>query len=213
MPRPDELYHRILAAASNLLAVEGPSALRVRRIAEAAGTSTMGVYTRFGGKEGVVNALYLQGFQGLLNEMRSVVATDDPLADLAEQGRAYRRYALSHATHYQVMFGGAVPGFQPEDDAIAVASATFEALVTAVRRALDAGLLSGGTAEQLAYVCWAQCHGLVSLELADMGDDHPACRAAGHAGAASADWLTEVYEIALGNLVDGRAPQQPTVTR
>ena len=61
-------------------------------------------------KEGVVNALFLEGFQGLAAELGSVEPSEDPLADLVELGRAYRRYALVHATHYQVMFGAAVLG-------------------------------------------------------------------------------------------------------
>lgn len=216
MPRPDELHQRILAAASRLLATEGPAALRVRRIADEAGTSTMGVYTRFGGKEGVVNALFLEGFQGLSEELRAVGASDNPLADLVEMGRAYRRYALAHATHYQVMFGAAVPGFEPDDAAVAVAGDTFEALVVSVRRAVDAGLLSGGTAEQLAYVCWAQVHGLVSLELADMGDDDgPAGRSACVVGESTKEWLADVYEIAIHNVVHGmaRRADESTSTR
>jgi AcrR family transcriptional regulator len=163
------------------------------------------VYTRFGGKEGVVNALFLEGFQGLAAELGSVEPSEDPLADLVELGRAYRRYALAHATHYQVMFGAAVPGFQPDDAAVAVAWATFDALVSAVRRALEAAVIAGGTPEQLAYVCWAQVHGLVSLELADMGEDHPAARAARVAGATTTEWLTGTYDIALTNLVSGLA--------
>ena len=45
----DEQGQRILEAASELLSTEGASALSVRRIATAAGCSTMGLYSRFGG--------------------------------------------------------------------------------------------------------------------------------------------------------------------
>ena len=63
----DEQGQRILEAASELLSEEGASALSVRRIATAAGCSTMGLYSRFGGKDGVVDELYVEGFERLID--------------------------------------------------------------------------------------------------------------------------------------------------
>ena len=40
---------------------EGAAALTVRRIANEAGGSTMGIYSRFGGKDGVVDAALRRG--------------------------------------------------------------------------------------------------------------------------------------------------------
>ena len=63
----------LLHAASTLLAAEGPEALTVRRIAAEAGVSTMGVYSRFGGKEGVIDALLRDGFQALADAMAAAM--------------------------------------------------------------------------------------------------------------------------------------------
>lgn len=87
----------LLSAASTLLADEGPEALTVRRIAATAGVSTMGVYSRFGGKDGVVDALFREGFDGLLAAMLEAPTTDDPLADLRSclpRLRRRQRHAL-----------------------------------------------------------------------------------------------------------------------
>src|SRR4051812_15785478 len=66
VPQPrDETSTAILEAAGTLLAKEGAEALTVRRIAAAAGCSTMGLYSRFGGKDGVVEHLFIEGFQQL----------------------------------------------------------------------------------------------------------------------------------------------------
>ena len=45
-----------------------------------------------------------------------------------------------------------------------------------MQECLDAGTLAGRGAEDLARVCWATAHGLVSLELAGLlaVDDHDA---------------------------------------
>jgi AcrR family transcriptional regulator len=160
----DEQGRRILEAASELLSKEGASALSVRRIASAAGCSTMGLYSRFGGKDGVVDELYVEGFERLIEAMQALPSTDEPLADLRRCAVCYRDTALTNATHYMVMFGGAVPGFLPSDASHGIAHDAFGGLVSKVKRCTDAGLLVG-RADDIAEVLWGSIHGLVMLEL------------------------------------------------
>ena len=160
----DEQGRRILEAASELLSKEGASALSVRRIASAAGCSTMGLYSRFGGKDGVVDELYAEGFERLIDAMRANVPTNDALADLRGCAVCYRDSALANATHYMVMFGGAVPGFVPSDASHELAHDAFAGLVGQVARCTDAELLIG-QANEIAEVLWGSIHGLVMLEL------------------------------------------------
>jgi AcrR family transcriptional regulator len=154
----------ILEAASRILSAEGAGALTVRRIAAEAGCSTMGLYSRFGGKEGVVDELYVEGFRHLCDGMSAVPKTGDPVTDLRECARAYRETALAHATHYMVMFGGAVPGFKPTKPSLVVAHGAFERLVASVQRCVDAGAFKGDAAD-IAEIWWGAMHGLVMLEL------------------------------------------------
>ena len=158
----------LLAAASRLLAAEGPDALTVRRIAAEAGCSTMGVYSRFGGKDGIVEALFVEGFEGLAAAMDAVPDTDDVMADLLECGVAYRRFALAHPTSYTVMFERAVPGYEPSEAAGTIALGTFERLVRRVERAVAAGCLEGGDTIETTMRVWALSHGWVSLEIHGM---------------------------------------------
>jgi AcrR family transcriptional regulator len=160
----DEQGQRILEAASELLSKEGASALSVRRIAAAAGCSTMGLYSRFGGKDGVVDELYAEGFERLIDAMRASQPTDDPLADLRRGAICYREHATTNATHYMVMFGGAVPGFVPSDASHDLAHRAFNGLVGKVARCTDAGVLVGAP-EEIAELLWGAMHGLVMLEL------------------------------------------------
>jgi AcrR family transcriptional regulator len=154
----------LLSAASTLLAKEGPGALTVRRIAAEAGVSTMGVYSRFGGKDGVVDALLREGFEAMGSTVHATPVTDDPLADLSRCCLAYRDFGLSNRTRYRLMFEGIVADFVPSDESIAVASATFELFADRVGRCIDAGSLTGDRHE-IAASLWATSHGLVSLEL------------------------------------------------
>jgi len=160
----DEQGQRILEAASELLSNEGASALSVRRIAAAAGCSTMGLYSRFGGKDGVVDELYAEGFERLVAAMQEQPATADPVADLRRGAACYREAALANSTHYMVMFGGAVPGFVPSPASHELAHAAFEGLVAKVARCTDAGLLPGDPAP-IAELLWGVMHGLVMLEI------------------------------------------------
>src|SRR5215213_5805048 len=75
--RPDETREALLAAAHDLLAREGAAALTVRRIAAAAGVSTMNVYSRFGGKDGVLDALLIEGFEKLTEVINEAHASPD----------------------------------------------------------------------------------------------------------------------------------------
>ena len=71
-PRPGrDTREALLAAAHDLLATEGAGALTVRRIAAAAGMSTMNVYSRFGGKDGVLDELFVDGFRRLAETMEA----------------------------------------------------------------------------------------------------------------------------------------------
>ncbi|MEX1008540.1 MAG: TetR/AcrR family transcriptional regulator [Acidimicrobiia bacterium] len=162
--RDDDQSQAILEAASRILSADGAGALTVRRIATEAGCSTMGLYSRFGGKEGVVDELYVEGFRHLCDGMSAVPKTDDPVADLRSCARAYRDTALAHSTHYMVMFGGAVPDFVPTKPSLGVAFGAFDRLVASVQRCIDAGAFKGDAAD-IAEIWWGSMHGLVMLEV------------------------------------------------
>lgn len=153
----------ILEAASRLLADEGPHALTVRRIATEAGGSTMNVYSRFGGKEGVVEALFVEGFRRLKAAMEAAGTTDDPLADLDACGRAYRDFGVEHPTYYGIMFEGAVSDFEPSEQAGTEAFGTLMILAAKIERAMDAGRFARQDPLPVALSFWALVHGQTSL--------------------------------------------------
>jgi AcrR family transcriptional regulator len=164
----------LLDAAGELLHREGPAALTTRRLAQEAGTTTQSIYTLFGAKEGVVRAMFREGYARLEARIRRVRTTDDPLLDLREQGRAYRAAALASPHYYDVMFGHPVPGFTPDEDDLAASTLTRGLLEQGVQRCIDAGVLvEGVSAAALAQWLWAVVHGLVSLELAGYLDLGP----------------------------------------
>ena len=72
----DTLRVALLDAAGALLHAEGPQALTTRRLADAVGTSTQAIYTLFGGKEGIVRAMYREGFDRLEQCLADVPASN-----------------------------------------------------------------------------------------------------------------------------------------
>jgi len=163
-PRDDETRAALLAAAHDLLATEGPAALTVRRIASAAGMSTMNVYSRFGGKDGVLDELFIDGFRRLAAALAEMPTTDDPGADLRRCSRDYVRFARENPTYYSLMFDRAVPDFQPSARAVEVAIGVLGRLAGHVERAMDAGAIRRDDPFAVASALWACEHGLASLE-------------------------------------------------
>jgi AcrR family transcriptional regulator len=156
----------LLDAASGLLLEEGPGALTMRRVAGAVGCSTTVLYTMFGGKEGLTDALYREGFERLRRRLETVAGDQGPLERLEALGSAYRASALAERAYYGVMFQQAIPGFEPTPESLVVAGASLEVLTQAVRVAMKAGVLRPGDPRAVAEVLWAAVHGAVSLELA-----------------------------------------------
>jgi AcrR family transcriptional regulator len=170
--RDDETRRALLDAAHDLLASEGPGSLTVRRIAAAAGMSTMNVYSRFGGKDGVLDELFTDGFRRLGAAMGEDPDSDDPLADLHRCSRTYRRFARENPTYYSLMFDRVVPDFVPSDAAQGDALATLQQVQRRVERAIAAGAIRDGDSFSIACALWACEHGLVSLEARTSEGEH-----------------------------------------
>ncbi|HEU5152974.1 MAG TPA: TetR/AcrR family transcriptional regulator [Iamia sp.] len=156
---------RLVAAAARLLAEGGPDKVSVRRVATEIGTSTMAVYTHFGGKPELLRAVSVEGFRHLAARLAEVEPTDDPVADIAALGRAYRRAALDDPHLFTAMFGRNVGELLDRDDERGEALATFITLVDAVQRAIDAGRFAPTAADLLALELWCGIHGLCCIEL------------------------------------------------
>ena len=163
-----EIERAIVDAAERLLVAEGSDALTVRAIATAAGVAPMSVYNHLGGKNGVLDALLIRGFDGLSASMADV-SSDDPFEDLAEAGRRYRAFAREHPSHYALMFERSVPDYEPSLLAMGHARATFKQLEVLVQRAMAAGVIAHDDPAEVAQRLWNTCHGAVSLELRGIG--------------------------------------------
>jgi AcrR family transcriptional regulator len=162
----DEATRQLLEAARQLLERDGPGALTVRAIAAQAGTSTMAVYSRFGGKDAVLQALYAHGFDILRRHLDGVPEAGSGRDAIVELARAYRRFALENPGLYRFMFETPLPGFDPSlQRRWESLQETFAVLVDAVTRFIDEALAGEGDANVVSLLVWCTAHGHLSLEL------------------------------------------------
>lgn len=155
---------RIVEVSASLLHREGPDALSVRRVAEEAGTTTQAIYTLFGGKAGLIEALYLEGWERLYRALEAVEESGDLLDYIARLGDAYRACAYANPHFYELMFGKPVPGFDPPPRTRREARSGFRLLRDTVLRAIDTGCLAGD-ADEICHLLWVGAHGFVDLHL------------------------------------------------
>jgi AcrR family transcriptional regulator len=151
----------LLAAALDAVQARGAGVLNLRQVAAAADVSTMGVYTHFGSKQRLLEALYLHGFALLGERLRRVPTGPDARAGLIGFSLAYRSFGLDYDALYALMFEGASPDFQPSDSSRQEGLQTFDLLTDRVRGWCSDPLRAGSD----AHLVWAALHGLTSIEL------------------------------------------------
>jgi AcrR family transcriptional regulator len=152
----------VLEEARRIVVGEGPDALTVRRLADRLGCSTIIVYRMFDGKQGVVDALYLDAFGRLEADLSALRRTGDPRADLLRLTVAYRNGALERPDDYRLMFDRGYLGIEPSEAARERTNQSFAILCAAVARLGDLG---PHTPQYVAGLVWSAVHGAVLLEL------------------------------------------------
>lgn len=172
---PETAKANILAAASQLFLDGGVKSLSVRAIAAKAGISTIGIYSHFQGKQGILDALYIEGFELVINSMtvadKSLSARDTVLRATAQ----YLDMAEGHAAHYRLIFGERDGNFVPSPEAEQVGALAFNTMAAHVTKLLPVDA-SRKEKQDAAVRTWALLHGYVSLRqhdvsrLVDMSD-------------------------------------------
>jgi AcrR family transcriptional regulator len=156
----------LLEIGARLLAVEGPEALSARRIAAEAGSSTMPLYSHFGGMRGLVREMVNEGFSRMHQSLLGVPVGTDPVADMMMLGRAYRSNAVANPHLYAVMFGGvSLAGFSLSELDRQRGRYTLAPAIECAARCVAAGRFREGGPELVAQQMWIAIHGLVTLEL------------------------------------------------
>jgi AcrR family transcriptional regulator len=163
----------ILRAASELFLSGGTGALSVRAIASKAGVSTIGIYSHFQGKQGILDALYIEGFESVSRAMD--VTGQTPRDSVLRASRNYLENAERFEAHYSLIFGKLDGSYEPSPDAQAAGIEAFSRLTRLVGDLLP-GSASKPQKQDAAIRVWSVIHGFVGLrnhavaQLVDMSD-------------------------------------------
>ncbi|RMI40756.1 TetR/AcrR family transcriptional regulator [Actinomadura harenae] len=163
-----ELRLALIDIGARLLAEGGPRALSTRRLAAEAGCSTQAVYTHFGGMSGLVREMVHEGFDRLQTHFAHVADSDDPVADIALLGIAYRRNGGRNPHLYAIMFGTTThTGYRLNEPDRQYGRYTLGRVSRTAARCIDSGRFTAADPELVAHHMWTAVHGIVSLELGD----------------------------------------------
>ena len=160
-----KLRQGILDDVSSLLVKEGANALTMRRIADTVGCSTTVLYTMFRNKQGLVNELYLRGFDILRQSLKAVSYPGNQKDYIYLLCLSYRDFALSNPTYYSIMFFKVIPEYTPGKTNLKLGQSSIELLVQAIKDCMTNKPEVEDKAWEIARVIWATVHGHVGLEL------------------------------------------------
>lgn len=167
MARPkahtDDVRERLLAEAGQMVLAMGVPGLSLRELATRAATSTSAIYSLFGSKAALLDALLESAYSSFAEDQESVQATDDPAMDLALLGARYLDWARTHRTYFHLMFGGPLVGLGPSPEVEAAMLRAAAPLRAGVERAQAAGRFRDDDTDTMVAALWAQVHGLAVL--------------------------------------------------
>jgi AcrR family transcriptional regulator len=170
----DDICHE----ARRQLETGGAGAVSWRGIARAVGMSPASLYTYFDSLDALFTELLLQSYASLARAVSDALDAfaSAPLGDRLLVGPlAYRRWALTHAGEFNLIFTDQLPGYAATPDGptveaqVAVFRPMADLLVQAAHPDAPVGeldLLAAPPDQMAAFVgLWGAFHGLVSLEV------------------------------------------------
>ena len=140
--------------------------MSVRAIASRVGSSTKVIYSHFGGKPGIVDTLYRDGFEELAAAVRGAANGEGGVLErLGRIAEAYRSFALQSPALYELMFGPRVRDLLPSPRQRDPVLGASQVIADLLRVGQAEGTIQPGDVHQQTKFLWSAYHGTVSLEL------------------------------------------------
>lgn len=160
---------RILDTAREMFVRQGYEATTMRAIADRIEYTATAIYHHFRSKDELLTELCATDFRALAAAFQRIGQIEDPLERLRRIGEAYVDFALEHPMQYQLMFMTPSPVIDakkgitrgdPTQDAYAFLREACRAVIATGRLGPEIQ-----DPEELAQMCWAPLHGLLSLHI------------------------------------------------
>lgn len=183
----------LLERAEAVLAESGADGLSLRALARDLGVSHAAPARHFRDRQALLDALAVSGFTRLNELLSSQAQAAGPVTErLADLGRAYVDFAVTHAPLLNLMFT-----VKHADDSSAELKELGHRSLDTTAELLSQGQREGSVREgdpaRLAQVAFSTLHGLAALALGSLLDDTP---------------LPEATELALDVLLTGLGPRR-----
>jgi AcrR family transcriptional regulator len=151
----------LLSAAERLIDEGGQDAASVRAVADEVGPSTRAVYSVFGSKQGLLEALAIRFFEELRTATDALPLTDEPAADLVNAAmNAWRATVLRHPSLYRLVFLRLVPDLELGPEFGQVAYGALGQLQALIER-----VAPGSDVHERTLAWHALTEGLASMEV------------------------------------------------
>jgi len=163
--RRDATRARILAAAWDLARRYGLAAITLREVARQVGMRAPSLYTYFGSKNAIYDAMYADAARQLAETLAGRPQADDPRETVRGRTRLFTGFCVADPVRYQMLFERPVPGFAPAPESFQITAAAL----AGTRADMQAAGVAG---ERCLDMFRALITGLVSLQVAnDPGGD------------------------------------------
>mgnify|MGYP000998189388 FL=1 len=168
-----DTQEEILVAARELMLEVGPEALSLRQVARRADFSPAALYTYFSSRDELVAALFAESFERLDAYLRRV-PTDLPVPQrVVELGMAYMDFGRDNPMDLRCILLATSQEGLPSSSGTAVGLGAVRLISEPLREGLEQGVFRSDLAllpAELAYLCWALVHGMVSISAIDLTD-------------------------------------------
>lgn len=170
--RRQETLTELVDVALQVMSEQGAAGLSLGEVARRMGMRPPSLYVYFPSKNAVYDAVFTQGWQALLADMRQhdegVEEASDLGAYLLALGTSYVRWSVEHPTYTQLMAWRPVPGYEPSAEAYVPAVATIEATHQVFARLQQRGLLCSDVPVEHLLRSWTVLlSGIVTQQLAN----------------------------------------------
>ena len=160
-----DLSRALVQEAVRTIQARGIQHVTLRAVGDRLGVSRTALYRHFADKDALLAAVAAEGFRQLEADTRAAWLQQGASREgLAAMGTAYVRFALTHPSHYRVMFG-ATFDHQSSAELGTAGAAAFQVLVDAIIALQEAGLMRTDDPSLLARYIWATVHGVAMLSI------------------------------------------------
>lgn len=154
-------------AALRLIARHGVAAFKLRDAAREAGVSHAAPYRHFASREALLAAIAEDGLRDLKAALEEARASHrgNPLEAFLMTGSAFIVFAVSHPSHFRVMYGPDSPDRKAFPEIHELDLACRQEAIDALEIGQEAGLLRQGDSQELAIIMFAILYGAAGAYL------------------------------------------------